>query len=860
MKRIIFLLFVAAAFSACGDKHKETEQPAWAELTFTTTLSKGSTADLYTNGSDPAPIPVTFNTRSIKARIPSDATRVWAVSPAGGSDQNRANAVPVHIPAEQTQAVSGEEPLKLYPQYASADVSSSVSLHFAPLCGTVCVQVSGNPSGVIRKIDLSSTTQALCGEASVDLTKDELYPGGSGKVLSVTLQSVSGAGSEARFWARTAARNLGKAAIRITTSESSYSFALSRDLDCSGAATIQLGIDLSSGKVTINGVEDTGASGDVSSHDFDALNPTEEPADVDRIPDFSRVGYHYGDAAIPTPAVSKTIDLASITAALSAGTAADTTAYIQSVIDQAGAAGGGVVLLKNGTYNVSRILFLDQSGVVLRGESESGTIIKFGAHIQAPIVNIGSTVKAATAPDNSSVIVSGRVVGITTMKAAGNGGNASFGTVTITTYWPYSSSPVYGYLSPIFEEHVPLGRLWVRVRNAQKFSPGDQVALFRSGTKKWISDIGMDKIASNGRDKVGSGTIQWEPDYYSFYWTRVVTCVQGDRVWLDAPVVMAMDTQYGGGGLVKYSHERVSECGVENLSFDCSYDASQVYDNREVDEKHAWTAVSVTAAEHCWIRNVTSRHMGFALCKLDKGSRCVSVLDCTSLAPVSAVQGARRYAFCTSDGSELGLFKNCSCDSDRHSFVNNGAALGPHVYTQCRSTNSLSVIGPHNNFATGTLFDCIVSDGDMAVEDGANQGTGHGWRGANTVFWNCENSPRTLVVQSLWASARNYAVGNVCRKIARNVAYDKDYYGNATTDYYVSLYGYGTYGENRPDGEWYPAQGFKTTGGSHVTLPHTPDDISWWPVLTLQSYANPLSLYECQMQERHAKGIYLNQL
>ena len=83
---------------------------------------------------------------------------------------------------------------------------------------------------------------------------------------------------------------------------------------------------------------------------------------------------------------------------LSAHSASDTTDYIQKVIDQVGAAGGGAVLLKNGTYNVSRILFLDRSGVVLRGESESGTVIKFRRHIQMPVINIGATVTAATAP------------------------------------------------------------------------------------------------------------------------------------------------------------------------------------------------------------------------------------------------------------------------------------------------------------------------------------------------------------------------------------------------------------------------------------------------------------------------------
>ncbi len=859
MRRFCFALAVLSTLLvSCGEKNREEDKPAFMQLTLRTDLPEGATADIYTKDG-PDVRTVIFEGGQASVTLPAETRRIYAVAPTAAVSEGNASRVTVRVAAQQRQASSGQENLLSRALYAIADPKGGEApLHFDPLCGTVCVKVSGSPAP-ITGAGIVSTREGLCGEAGVNLIKSERYPGGSGKKVSVALDNAAPAGQEARLWIRTAAANLGKVKVCAISSDKQYEFSLSKDLDCSGAATVVVELDLQSDCVLIDGVEDTGATSGLSEHDFNGLEPMDDDyEDTDRIPDFSRVGYKYGDEAIPSPSVAATIDLAAVSAALSAHSAKDTTDYIQKVIDQVGAAGGGTVLLKNGTYNVSRILFLDRSGVVLRGESESGTVIKFRRHIQMPVINIGATVTAATAPDGAHLI-SGRVVNVSTMKAAGTGGSSTFGSVTLYIYTPRISDPVYGFISPVVDDYTPLGRLYLRVRDASKFHPGEKVAIFRPGTAKWISDIGMDKIADNGRSAQGSGTIQWDPTGYTFYWSRVVTAVKGDQVWLDAPVVMALDRQYGSGMLVKYQMERVTGCGVEKLTVDCDYDASQIYSGQPVDERHAWSAVSVTAAEHCWIRNLTSRHMGFALAKLDKGSRCISVLDCSCLEPVSAVQGARRYAFCASDRSELGLFKNCRCDYDRHSFVNNGASLGPHVFTQCTATNAQSSIGPHNNFATGTLFDCITSDGNMEVQDAGNMGTGHGWRGANTVFWNCDNGTHSLVVQSLWASAKNYSVGNICRKLASTSPYEKDYYGNPVTDYYVQKYGYGPDGENRPDGEWYPERKFKTNGGTHVSLPHQPG-LSWWPINTLESYSNPLSLYECQLQERHANGIYLNLL
>jgi len=57
----------------------------------------------------------------------------------------------------------------------------------------------------------------------------------------------------------------------------------------------------------------------------------------------------------------------------------------------------------------------------------------------------------------------------------------------------------------------------------------------------------------------------------------------------------------------------------------------------------------------------------------------------------------------------------------------------------------------------GTLFDMIESDGPINVQDRDNMGTGHGWAGANQVFWNCAGA--VSICQNPWTSAKNYNFG-----------------------------------------------------------------------------------------------------
>lgn len=78
--------------------------------------------------------------------------------------------------------------------------------------------------------------------------------------------------------------------------------------------------------------------------------------------DFSRVGYRWGDAEIPTVAVVATLT--------PPADGADATNLIQSAIDKTVA---GAIVLKKGVYNISGTIRIGKSGIVLRGEGDTET-------------------------------------------------------------------------------------------------------------------------------------------------------------------------------------------------------------------------------------------------------------------------------------------------------------------------------------------------------------------------------------------------------------------------------------------------------------------------------------------------------
>ncbi len=414
------------------------------------------------------------------------------------------------------------------------------------------------------------------------------------------------------------------------------------------------------------------------------------------IPDFSRVGYHHGDKGIPH--FSPVITISPVEG--------DNLAHIQAAVDKiaSGApdADGhrGVVMLTRGVYPISGTIVIRAGGIVLQGEGS----------------NMDETRLVATTRERHPLI-----------RISGEG----------------KKEEIAGTRVHITDDFVPVGTHSFTVSDASGFRPGDRVILYRPGTQKWIHDIKMDQIVER------KGTRQWTPREYNLAFEREITKIDGNRVYIDNPVVMQMSTEYGGGELYKYTFDgRINEVGVRDLCLDSEFEDYE-------DTRHGWIGVQIDKAEDCWVDNVTGVHLGYACVSCERNSKNVTVRNCRCLSPKSVITGGLRYAF--NNIGQQNLFINCQSREGRHDYVTGSQVCGPNVFYNCTATQSYADIGPHHRWAVGTLYDNIVTDGEINVQDRGKMGSGHGWAGVTQVLWNCYAG--RVAVQNPWTSGKNYSIG-----------------------------------------------------------------------------------------------------
>jgi hypothetical protein len=258
----------------------------------------------------------------------------------------------------------------------------------------------------------------------------------------------------------------------------------------------------------------------------------------------------------------------------------------------------------------------------------------------------------------------------------------------------------------------------------------------------------MDRIKNRPGAKEGE-TKQWSATGFGMEFERTILAIDGRHLTVDAPVMNAIETKFGGGFIYGYSFPRIAECGVENLRL-----VSEYVQGRETsDEEHAWIGINLGAVENAWVRNVTALHFSHAI-QAGGASIFTTIQDCSHLDPVSQITGSRRYSF--SLNGQYGLVQRCRARGARHTFVTGSRVPGPNVFLDGAAVQSHADSGPHHRWAVGTLYDNISDDNELRVQDRQWAGSGHGWAGAQQVLWNCAS--KTIVVQQP-PTAQNYAIG-----------------------------------------------------------------------------------------------------
>ncbi|MEM9446319.1 MAG: hypothetical protein AAGA18_13325 [Verrucomicrobiota bacterium] len=414
-----------------------------------------------------------------------------------------------------------------------------------------------------------------------------------------------------------------------------------------------------------------------------------------RMMDFSTVGYKGGGVAIPWVPVVKVLDP-------EPGNGNDYK-RIQAAIDELSAmplssAGfRGALLLRAGSYKVSKTLRIKASGIVIRGEGQG--------------------------PDGTVMTKSGNV-------------KEDFFAVTGNGGWV----EIRGTSSGISDAFVPSGSRSFNVDSSAAYRVGDRIIVRRTPNQAWIDILEM-------------GPYGWTPSGYRSNSPRMITAINGNRITVNAPLTNAIEAQYGGGSIYKYHFEdAVKQVGIERLRLKSSFTS-------DTDEAHAWNAIKFERTEHAWVRQVTGMHFSHSLVEVANASQYVTVEDCAFLDPKSEIVGGRRYPFYVDDACYV-LIQRCYSEEGRHDYVTGSRTPGPVVFVDSLAKNTYSDSGPHHRYSEGHLYDNI-KEGELHMQNRKSSGSGHGWAGAQIVFWNCE--AESLICDTPKA-AMNFAIGCVGKR------------------------------------------------------------------------------------------------
>ena len=422
------------------------------------------------------------------------------------------------------------------------------------------------------------------------------------------------------------------------------------------------------------------------------------------VPDFSRAGYHGGGVALPA---REHIPVRIVLAARADG---DDHARIQQAIDAVGRlapdARGirGAVLLRHGHYRIAEGLVMRTGGVVLRGEGrgEAGTVIRSTyAGPQGAIIEVGnreSPVPKAAADARRTLVTS---------------------------------------------DFVPVGAMRIAVESTAGYHVGDSIAVVRQPNAEWVDAEGVD-----------TARYGWEAKDYVMYYERVVTAVAGNMLGLDASMVDGIDQRFGGASVYRTDTRRIREAGIEDLRLEGNPETGIAVGT---PDDGPYTGIRVGGVRDSWVRNVTVRYVSHGITARN-GAHFNTFEDVAYLDPrYGETQGVRRYVFDYEGNAAFNLTQRCYGEHGRHTFVTGARVPGPNVFLDCLAVDASNDSGPHHRWATGTLYD-NTRDQQLRVQNRRRSGSGHGWAGAQQMFW---NTGSTHYVLQAPPHAMNWSVGEI---------------------------------------------------------------------------------------------------
>lgn len=374
----------------------------------------------------------------------------------------------------------------------------------------------------------------------------------------------------------------------------------------------------------------------------------------DRIPDFSTVGFNYGNSPVPGEPGGYDVP---VLVTLEPGTG-DQTDRIQAAIDFVSTRPlingfRGTVLLKAGRWEIHSVnrIRVAASGVVIRGGSDHPIT---GTRLYA----VGTTNENQSGNTRNSRLI------------AFDGGGITVGSTRTLV------DPVY----------IPGGTNVIPI-SGHPFTVGQRIQVRWPGSVAWQKASYYNTAATTDRDP-------------AITFNRIVTAATANSITLDAPITSPLDPAWGRGYVVPVTaFNYITNVGIADIYFESTYAS-------DTDENHVWNALDFTEVEDGFVNRCTARHFVYSIAYVNTSTRKITINRSQLHDSISIIQGGRRYSFVLT--GEMGLVSNNIGRNGRHTFVINWpAAPGPNVFVDGVSTRSFSESGSHADWNNGGLWDNI---------------------------------------------------------------------------------------------------------------------------------------------------------
>ncbi len=429
--------------------------------------------------------------------------------------------------------------------------------------------------------------------------------------------------------------------------------------------------------------------------------------------DFSYAGYKMqGEDAIPANPPGATYNVTqSPYNADNTGTN-DATAAIQAAIDDAEAAGGGIVFMPAGTYKVSPgtntwCLRIEEDGVVLRGAGPGSTFL----YCSEPNMR-----------KKSVISISG-------------------------DSFPVENAPIIDLAADADNRDTVIS-----LESVDGLAVGDYITLRADNTAAFKVDHGM--------------TGKWPEtasDAKGMIFARRIAAIDSaaKTVTIDIPLRYWLKTR--DNARIHATSDPTEEVGIEDFSIGMKQSAlpsggiSAFNTPGKMEyETHSSKVIMFWGSRNCWVKNVHTYkpcantgdfHIASQGINLST-SRLITVVDCKMSKPQNEAGGGNGYLF-FHKGQE-NMFLRCEALSGRHNFTYTGMQCSGNVNKDCKTISPLLVLDFHAYFSVANLIEGMdVGDDRMEAKNRGDISNGAGHTTSQSVFWNSfSNSDTGTIIDS----------------------------------------------------------------------------------------------------------------